>query len=641
MKKSMFLLFFCAFTNVLYSQIVLYPNFNKKDVQYLDLTKSDVSSSETKLFFRYTSPSTYLNGGWVSINKNTFIQDNLTGKKYYLQRAENIPISPETYNFKSVGEKLEFILYFPPIPDTVSTIDIIESENDEAFNFYGVNIKYIFSNSSQSQDNEFSKISKFNEIIHIDASPKPSFESLLASVKTAVLVTENRYTQNGYLNYLREMGFNPILFNKLEEAVDRYGFDKSALFVTPLQSQDELYSFVFIHLPTGYQWTFSSTFTSNDLQKYNYNLTSAAYEIMRRAYGSKKPPYNRYNTLNLAKWKTGWKKSLLIDDFQKNGIKDIEGVYESTNNSEAKYCVAVKKIKDLYRLIYISGANNQEDWDEGELKATLIPTATPYLYKAKWIMANKKENSDFYISFEQGFMSVLDNNKRKSMYVKMFPSASDDINIDGENVAKASGTGFAVSGKGMVVTNYHVIENANKIRISGINGDFSKKYEAVVVLYDRNNDLAVLKIKDDKFISLGKIPYVIKADVSNVGTDIYVLGYPLRSTMGDDVKLTTGVISSKSGYQGDVTAYQISASVQPGNSGGPLFDKQGRIIGIINAKHARAENASYAIKSTYLMDLINSLDVSPTLNNTNTLTGKTLVNQVKDASRYVYIIEVE
>lgn len=66
--------------------------------------------------------------------------------------------------------------------------------------------------------------------------------------------------------------------------------------------------------------------------------------------------------------------------------------------------------------------------------------------------------------------------------------------------------------------------------------------------------------------------------------------------MGDEIKLTTGVISSKTGFQGDVSLYQISAPIQPGNSGGPLFDNKGNLIGIVNAKHKGAENVGYAIK---------------------------------------------
>jgi S1-C subfamily serine protease len=111
--------------------------------------------------------------------------------------------------------------------------------------------------------------------------------------------------------------------------------------------------------------------------------------------------------------------------------------------------------------------------------------------------------------------------------------------------------------------------------------------------------------------------------------------------MGDEIKLTNGIVSSRTGFQGDITSYQISAPVQPGNSGGPLFDSQGNLIGIINAKHGGAENASYAIKASYLTNLVDLLPDSPKLQTINSMLGKTLTQQVEMAKKFVYIIETE
>ncbi len=80
--------------------------------------------------------------------------------------------------------------------------------------------------------------------------------------------------------------------------------------------------------------------------------------------------------------------------------------------------------------------------------------------------------------------------------------------------------------------------------------------------------------------------------MSDVGETVYVSGYPLRATMGDEIKLTNGI---KSGFQGDITNYQISVPVQPGNSDGPLPDSNGNVTGVISAKHIGAENVSYAV----------------------------------------------
>ena len=182
-----------------------------------------------------------------------------------------------------------------------------------------------------------------------------------------------------------------------------------------------------------------------------------------------------------------------------------------------------------------------------------------------------------------------------------------------------SGTGFALN-NGYLVTNYHVVEEARSIVVKGIKGDFNNAYNAEVVATDRFNDLALLRITDNRFSEFGTIPYKVKTNVSEVGEEIFVLGYPLTSTMGDEIKLTTGVISSKTGFQGDVSLYQISAPVQPGNSGGPLFDSKGNLIGIVNSKHTGAESVGYAVKTSYLMNLVESAVSSSIIPVNNTIT---------------------
>ena len=221
----------------------------------------------------------------------------------------------------------------------------------------------------------------------------------------------------------------------------------------------------------------------------------------------------------------------------------------------------------------------------------------------------------------------------------MFPSTIDNI-TNAPPESASSGTGYAISSNGYIVTNHHVTEGATSIKIRGVNGDFSKTYTAKVIIEDKNNDLSIIKIDDPSFTSLGTIPYIMSNRASDVGSSVFVLGYPLRSTMGDEVKLTNGIISSKSGFQGDVTSYQITAPVQPGNSGGPLFDDKGSVIGIINAKHTGAENVSYAIKASYLMNLIDLMPTPPKLQTISSVSGKPLTEQVKILKKFTYIIEV-
>lgn len=228
--------------------------------------------------------------------------------------------------------------------------------------------------------------------------------------------------------------------------------------------------------------------------------------------------------------------------------------------------------------------------------------------------------------------------------IKSFPTVKmyqDAINSETQKRATSSGTGVIISPNGYIVTNNHVIENAinGNIKVTGINNDYQKMYKAHIEVTDKQNDLALLKIVDSSLNI--QIPYTFKFNTANVGEDCFVLGYPLISSMGKEIKLTTGVISSKTGFEGNIAQYQISAPVQPGNSGGPLFDKNGNIIGIVQAKHTTAENAGYAIKASYIRNLVELLPISIDFSQTNNrLAGKTLPQQVELASRTICLIIV-
>lgn len=140
-----------------------------------------------------------------------------------------------------------------------------------------------------------------------------------------------------------------------------------------------------------------------------------------------------------------------------------------------------------------------------------------------------------------------------------------------ENDWKSSGSGFFVDSRGYIATNYHVIEDARQIEISFVRNGEWEHYPASVVLSDKQNDLSILKIESTSFKTLGNIPYNFTTNIKDTGSEVFTLGYPIASVMGDEVKFTDGKISSKTGIQGDVTVYQISVPIQPGNSGGPLL----------------------------------------------------------------------
>ncbi|MCL2298458.1 MAG: serine protease [Proteobacteria bacterium] len=170
-----------------------------------------------------------------------------------------------------------------------------------------------------------------------------------------------------------------------------------------------------------------------------------------------------------------------------------------------------------------------------------------------------------------------------------------------------SGTGFYVSHDGYLTTNFHVIEGGKSFAVYDRMGQFKA---ARVVQVDNNNDLAILKVEGDGFTFLP----VMGSDNVKKGEKVFTIGFPNPELQGLEAKVTEGIISSLSGIQGQPSRFQITVPVQPGNSGGPLIDERGNVVGVIVAKlGARAalqtsgmlpENVNYAIKSNYLLELM-------------------------------------
>ncbi len=309
----------------------------------------------------------------------------------------------------------------------------------------------------------------------------------------------------------------------------------------------------------------------------------------------------------------------------------IVGIYEDVYSEG--YRLGVIRLSDgSYKIIYLSGGDN-ECWKYGDYKATLRPTATPGLFKASWFTPNYKRNDNCIITFD-GVQMYVSQPNWKALYLKMYPNASSD----GKVADRWSGTGFAI-GNNYLVTNHHVIDGANKIIIKGIGDDIYSDYTAEVVATDKKNDLAILKITDSRFAGFGAIPYNVTTRMAEVGEDVFVLGYPLTQTMGNEIKLTNGIISSRTGYQGDAALYQMTAPIQPGNSGGPMFDNKGKIVGVIVAHHAGAENAGYAIKTTNLLNLIESSGLKITMPSVKNMSDMSLSEKVKRVKTFVYLIE--
>ncbi|WP_442588199.1 S1C family serine protease [Pedobacter sp. AW31-3R] len=203
--------------------------------------------------------------------------------------------------------------------------------------------------------------------------------------------------------------------------------------------------------------------------------------------------------------------------------------------------------------------------------------------------------------------------------------------------AKFGGTGFALTSNGYLCTSYHVVKDADSVYVQNNKGE---SFKAKVAFSDPQYDIAILKIIDNSFIHLSNIPYKLKKYNSGMGENVYTLGFPK-----DDAVFGEGYVSSKSGHGGDTTQYQVSIPINPGNSGGPLLDNYGNIIGVITAKENQVDGATFAVKSKYVLEALNSIPQDSLGKKTapvkkNPLQGLKRTRQIDKIQDYVYMIKV-
>ena len=196
-------------------------------------------------------------------------------------------------------------------------------------------------------------------------------------------------------------------------------------------------------------------------------------------------------------------------------------------------------------------------------------------------------------------------------------------------------TGFLIDGKGYIVTNAHVVNRLKTIYVENNKGEY---FTAQTIYADQNTDLAILKINDTAFKTVYNLPYSINKTNSNLGEQIFTLGYPRN-----EIVYGEGYVSAKSGNEGDSTAYQVSVSVNPGNSGGPVLNTKGEIIGIITSKNSTADGVVFAAKSKNIFKLLEAAKKAGDTANiklpTNTgLRGLEREQQVKKMEDFVFMV---
>lgn len=302
---------------------------------------------------------------------------------------------------------------------------------------------------------------------------------------------------------------------------------------------------------------------------------------------------------------------------------------QAVNDIATKYFSDVKDLTLSENTHYVLRLEGDADvnvvWGvyTGEIKAKLYK-ATGELVHETLVKGSDTsgiiiDDNAMYNSFTDASLKLFDeiarNNKAEIIEYTANNQPTEVVFKKGKAVSLeliSTGSGFLISKMGSVVTNQHVVEGCLNVSVS----HSGEQHDARIKYVDKELDLAVLEtdLKSSHFASI----YPASKDIK-LGEDIITVGYPLHGVLASSASLTTGNVSSLAGLKDDTTTFQFTAPVQTGNSGGPVINRKGEVIGVVQSKlntielaqHTGdiAQNVNFAINGK---ELIKVLDASAT-----------------------------
>ena len=203
------------------------------------------------------------------------------------------------------------------------------------------------------------------------------------------------------------------------------------------------------------------------------------------------------------------------------------------------------------------------------------------------------------------------------------------VTEDEKIVAASSGTGFYVSHEGHIISNHHVIEGCNTVKLT-FRG---KELLADVLAVDKMNDLAILKAN----LTPSKVFSIATEDASLL-EDIIIAGYPLGKRVSAAIKTSKGSITALAGYGDNYSEFQTDAALNQGNSGGPIMDQKGNVVGVAVANYGKEvgiESFNFGIKSSTLKTFASANGLKFLPPNKTDLSNKDLGQLITEATIYL------
>ena len=244
------------------------------------------------------------------------------------------------------------------------------------------------------------------------------------------------------------------------------------------------------------------------------------------------------------------------------------------------------------------------------------------------------------IKYSRSDVEAYINNKKPKTTVKKEPKKTEPKQTPDDNkiVAAASGTGFLVSNEGHIVTNHHVIDQCKIVKIN-FKGD---EKEGQILAVDKTNDLAIIKanINQEEFFSVSNKDVVLLQD-------IIVAGYPLGKNVSSAIKIHKGSVTALAGYGDNYSNFQTDATINQGNSGGPVIDLKGNVVGVAVALLSveAGQNIFFAVKSSTLKTFANSNSIifsqPSNLKKSNQQLGELVTNSTVYLECYMTVAKIK